>query len=678
MSETPKTFTGIRREKRTPKRVFFADRAAQLTIMLGGIGTIVAVLTVCIFLVWVVAPLFQGGELDDAQSSTLEALDPELVNFTVDEYRVMGFAISPDGAMTVIRLDTGKVLARRQLDDRAPITALSFSPGSFDCGVAYADGMVRLGTVGFSSRFLNPSELTPEVLAIEPGAMVEWGGGMVQRTPIGQFRLQSVDVALEPPVDAGVGAPLVAMDQTLSPYGRFFTGITADGRLVVRRVTKEVDVFAGGETTVAEGAVLEDQETFADPVFRLLISSLGDAVYGVWRSGRVVRVDARDHRAPRVVETLQATEAEVTAAEFLLGRSSILIGDRTGALSVWFRTKPEDAAPVDGQVLARGHLIQGRSSPIRRIASSSRSRLVVLGYEDGALDVFHVTSEARVVETPPDDSSPLLAVGVSPKDDGLVALHRGHLRTWSFDPGYPEASMGALFTPVWYESYDEPAYVWHSSAGTDDQEPKLSLIPLIFGTIKATIYSLLFGVPIALLAAIFTSEFLRPRHKARIKPTIELMASLPSVVLGFFAALVISPFIESRIPAVIASFATVPLFVLMGAQFWQALPSRLTIRYQGWRLVFITLTIPAGLWFASLVAPTVESRLFGGDMKLWLDGQVGTGLGGWFLIFLPLSVAVAWFFCLRVVNPRLRLAHQGMTRGRAATIEAAKLIFGFG
>ena len=50
--------------------------------------------------------------------------------------------------------------------------------------------------------------------------------------------------------------------------------------------------------------------------------------------------------------------------------------------------------------------------------------------------------------------------------------------------------------------------MWQSSSGTDDFEPKLGLWPLVFGTLKATFYSMLFGVPLALLAAIYTSEFL--------------------------------------------------------------------------------------------------------------------------------------------------------------------------
>src|SRR5690606_10066059 len=99
-----------------------------------------------------------------------------------------------------------------------------------------------------------------------------------------------------------------------------------------------------------------------------------------------------------------------------------------------------------------------------------------------------------------------------------------------------EATLQTVFGKTWYEGYPEPTYTWQSSSGTDVFEPKFSLVPLIFGTLKATTYALLFAIPIALLAAIYTSEFLHRRVRASVKPVMEMMESLPTVVLGFVAA----------------------------------------------------------------------------------------------------------------------------------------------
>src|SRR5690606_9161094 len=106
----------------------------------------------------------------------------------------------------------------------------------------------------------------------------------------------------------------------------------------------------------------------------------------------------------------------------------------------------------------------------------------------------------------------------------------GSVAPFAFEPRHPEVTFSSIFKRVWYESYPEPEHVWQSSGANQDLEPKFGLVPLIFGTLKATLYSMLIGAPLALLAAIYTSEFLTPSLRVRIKPTIELMASLPSVV----------------------------------------------------------------------------------------------------------------------------------------------------
>ena len=174
---------------------------------------------------------------------------------------------------------------------------------------------------------------------------------------------------------------------------------------------------------------------------------------------------------------------------------------------------------------------------------------------------MQVTSERLIVDQDVEQAGPM-NLALAPMDDGLVVAAANGLHRWTIDPGHPDATVKALFGKVWYEGYAQPEYEW----GTDSAEPKFSMVPLIFGTLKASFYSLLFALPIALLAAVYTSEFLRPQSKAVVKPAIELMASLPSVVLGFIAGLVLAQFVEGVVPSVLACiFGTVPLAFLLGA-----------------------------------------------------------------------------------------------------------------
>ena len=78
--------------------------------------------------------------------------------------------------------------------------------------------------------------------------------------------------------------------------------------------------------------------------------------------------------------------------------------------------------------------------------------------------------------------------------------------------------------------------VWQPTSA----EPKMSMIPLLLGTFKATFIALLFACPVGVAAALFSSEFAPRRMREFVKPVIELLAGIPSVVLGFFALLILA------------------------------------------------------------------------------------------------------------------------------------------
>lgn len=103
-----------------------------------------------------------------------------------------------------------------------------------------------------------------------------------------------------------------------------------------------------------------------------------------------------------------------------------------------------------------------------------------------------------------------------------------------------EASLSHFFVDRQDGDLLEQKYVWQPVG----EVPKMSFIPLLLGTLKATVVGLLFACPVGVAAALFTSEFAPHRVREFVKPTIELLAGIPSVVLGFFALLVLATWLQ--------------------------------------------------------------------------------------------------------------------------------------
>jgi phosphate transport system permease protein len=98
-----------------------------------------------------------------------------------------------------------------------------------------------------------------------------------------------------------------------------------------------------------------------------------------------------------------------------------------------------------------------------------------------------------------------------------------------------------LLGPYQWEGYAKPEYIWQPVS----EVHKYNIVPLIIGSLKVTLVALIFSVPLALGAALYVSQLARPRVREITKPIIELLAGIPSVVLGFFALIILASFLQS-------------------------------------------------------------------------------------------------------------------------------------
>jgi len=114
-----------------------------------------------------------------------------------------------------------------------------------------------------------------------------------------------------------------------------------------------------------------------------------------------------------------------------------------------------------------------------------------------------------------------------------------------------------ILGPYQWTGYDKPEYIWQPVS----QIHKYNIVPLLVGSLKATAMALLFAVPLAIGAAIYVSQLASPRTREWLKPAVELLAGVPSVVMGFFALIVLASLLQavfgyaSRLNAFVAGIA---------------------------------------------------------------------------------------------------------------------------
>ncbi len=696
MNEQSKAFTGRGRRKDTRWTVKAADTVSHAIITVGGIGTIVAVSAVALILLIVVVPLFVPAKADTRDQFD-NARAKACLHLGIDEYRTLGWAIFDDGSIDLFRLDrddeaAARVIESKSLTDGERPTAWSFPIDGERVMAGFADGTVQVYRIRYRTQFIDEEDAPAELLDLKEGRVALFQNGIVQRIRSGQLRLQTLRISTETERVELFDGPVLRLDHLvdsgelkLVAYGQ------AGGQAVLRYAAADME----DEVESFDDTYDLPYEPHADqqPRFVKLVGTGGDAIV-CWADGSGNRVNTSVPAKAQLVQRFDLVPdegVELSRLAFLLGRSTLIVGESSGNVTGWFMAPIEQPATEardatlgdDTRTLVRAkRMDRVGDAAITAIVSSTRSRMFVTGDAAGRVRAYYMTSENQLLEMPAEQTGAVQAVAFGPKQDAIVALTDTHLVDWDFEPMHPEATLASLFLPVWYEGYADPKHDWQSSAATDDYEPKYGLMPLAFGTIKATFYAMLIGAPLALLAAIFTSEFLPPKWKARIKPTIELMASLPSVVLGFLAALVFAPYLEKFIPATLAIFFAIPFTVMLAAYVWQLLPYRFTVIMRPHRFWFILLlTLPMGYLVASTLGPPLESLMFDGNIKRWLNGTnsdpgFGNPVGGWVLLLLPMAALLVGLVMTVYVNPLIRRRTPNLTRGGAALIDILKFLIG--
>jgi len=591
---TPARQLPISRE-RTARRILLDRVAARLVV--GGGGVIIAsILAILVVIAGEVYPLFKNptasflGRHAAAAGRAPVAGD----SLGVDEYREVAYRITGAGALEFVALNRARV---------PPPVAVPGLEGARITAVASAGkGQLLLGT---SDGRTIPLEMKFDVA---------FRDGRRSVTPQPEFKEAAVlDPERKRPIQRVAFAPNVGGPVTIAQVG--------PRELLIETVVEKKALI--GESRKERSVQALTVETEGEITALRLDGRAEDFFVGTSR-GQVIRYDLRDPETPKPVETVtvSAAGAPLTALGFLIGDRTLVVGDEGGAVSTW------QVIPRRGggeRRLTRVYQFQGHSGPVVAVTASKRDKGFATADGSGQVLVHYGTSGKTLLAFKAEGSAPLRAIDFAPKADGLLAMDEsGAVSHWQVVNPHPEITLQTVFGKVWYEGYSEPAYVWQSTGGTDDFEAKLSLTPLIYGTLKGTFYALLFAVPLALLAALYVSEFMHPNVKGYVKPVVEIMAALPSVVLGFLAGLWLAPMVERVVPGIFLMPLVLPPCILLALLGWRRLPLGLRGRVRpGTEALLLVPVTVLGMWLAFALGGLVEATLLGGSYRTWLLSALG-------------------------------------------------------
>lgn len=574
----------------------FKDSLSRYGVGTAGMMVVGALALIFIYLFSEVAPLLRSSSIEptaDYPFALTSPADPS-AHLVIERYEEMGASFSETGQVHFFNVDSG--LAIKTFDvprnEGAAATAVDTSvPNQQLVAYGFSDGSVSVVQETYSLSYPNDQRLvTPGLdypLGEEPVTLDEQGRALRE------VAVQSTDA------------------------GIMVAGVTEDNQILVGRYRMNQGLFGNGGSVSGDsysvpslpgGAQVEHM--IADATGRFLVVADDREQLHFYHVER-----AED---ARLIETLPTERGQVTALEFLVGTLSVIVGTEQGSVSQWFIIRDDNNQFHLKPVRDFGSL----SGSVTTIAPEYTRKGFAAGDDQGNVGLFYGTSSSTLVIESVTDQ-PISQLALSPINGRLLALdndQRLHIASvWN---EHPEISMSSLWQKVWYEGRQQPEYVWQASSGADDSEAKMSLVPLSIGTLKAAFYAMLFAIPLGVMGAIYTAYFMTPKLRGVVKPTIEIMEALPTVILGFLAGLWLAPFLENHLPAVFSILIFLPFTMLAVGLLWSRLPSAIRSNVpEGWEAAILIVPILLTGWACIAISPHVEVWFFDGSMRQWLTNN---------------------------------------------------------
>ncbi|AGH79990.1 phosphate ABC transporter permease [Psychromonas sp. CNPT3] len=569
----------------------FKDKFAEYTIKLGGVLVLATLILIFAYLLYVVYPIFKSPSIE--QRNTFKN-DQEGITFALglDEYNDIAYRFNSLGVNFF--KTSGELNSAEENKNNYNFTQQAISFGQLNQSrkmavFGFKDGSISLLEVNFKLTYKNNQrEITPQVL----------------------FPFLESSILID-----AKHQPIVKVSMAMQEDRANVISVTKDGRGFLT-------VFEASENFMTQE--LEwDSETVSlghipSNIDNLLISS--NLQYAYIRSlNKLYILDISDISNIKNILILDINEPyqNVTDITFLSGGTSVLVANSNGVISQWFNVRDNGE-----RKFTKIRTFSAEKDIVDLVSELNRKGFLSVS-KNGMLTVFHATGGTKLLEEPLDLKG-VKHLSIASRYNAFIVSSDTQYQFYNYENEYPEISWAAIWENVWYEGYSEPDLIWQSTSGADDFEPKFSLMPLAFGTIKAAFYAMLFAVPLAIGGAIYTAYFMTDRLRSVVKPSVEIMEALPTVILGFLAGLWLAPFIETHLPAVFLLMIALPLSALAVAALCQTLPNSIQEKLGDGMHIYIL--IPTLLIVSIVVISSsslLEDLFFNGDARAYVNDIFG-------------------------------------------------------